>query len=242
MTVSLDGLALLRGAVAPRRLEIFGPTIHIPHEPPPAETDGDGGDGDGALAGALGETLRRAPEILRMGDRLSALEVSDATIFARDPASGAEDVWTFARISIERRGESIFATAAATAALDGEPIDFEAEARYDPGVGALVVRTMFADLVPARLAGLSPALSSAAEYDLKVGGDVTVESAGDGRIEAVSFDLSGGTRRGSRAASFPAGNPDGGGGRSGRRGVWTTVSAAFRSTGRKSICSAPPSP
>ncbi len=192
MTVSLDGLALLRGAVAPRRLEIFGPTIHIPHEPPPAETDGDGGDGDGALAGALGETLRRAPEILRMGDRLSALEVSDATIFARDPASGAEDVWTFARISIERRGESIFATAAATAALDGEPIDFEAEARYDPGVGALVVRTMFADLVPARLAGLSPALSSAAEYDLKVGGDVTVESAGDGRIEAVSFDLSGG--------------------------------------------------
>lgn len=196
MTVSLDGLALLRGAVAPRRLEIFGPTIHVLRKPPPPhEPDGDaGGDSDSGdrLAGAFGETLRRAPEILRMGDSLSALEVSDATVVARGPASGVEEVWRFSRISIERREGSVFATAAATAALDGEPFDFGAEARYDPGSGALAVRTTFADLIPARLAALSPALSSAAEYDIRVGGEVTVESAGDGRIEAVSFDLSGG--------------------------------------------------
>ena len=193
MTVSLDGPALLRGTVAPRRLEVFGPAVHVLREPPPpAGPDDAGGADDNGLVGAFGGTLRRAPEILRMGGRLSVLEVSDATVVARGPAAGAGETWRFARISVERRGESVFATAAATAALDGEPFDFEAEARYDPGSGALAVRTMFADLVPARLAALSPALSSAAEYDLRVGGEVVVESAGDGRIDAVSFDLSGG--------------------------------------------------
>ena len=196
-----------------------------------------------ALSARFGGTLRRAPEILRMGGRLSVLEVSDATVVARGPAAGAGETWRFARISVERRGESVFATAAATAALDGEPFDFEAEARYDPGSGALVVRTMFADLVPARLArALSPALSSRRGIRPQ-GRRRSRRGKRRGRAYRRGFVRSlGRSRRGSRAASLPAGNPHGGGGGPGGGGAWTTVSAAFRSTGRKSICSAPPSP
>ena len=190
MTVALEGLALAHGVVAPRRLEVFGPTIHVMRRP--SESAGPDRADSGELADRLGDTLRQAPEILSQVGSLSVLEAFDATIVARGPAPGVEDVWTLSRVSLERREESIFATATASVTLDGEPFELEAAARYDAASGALTLRAAFADLVPARLAALSPALAAASEYDLEIGGEIVMEGAADGRIEALSFDLASG--------------------------------------------------
>lgn len=172
--VSLALPWLFRGQLAPRRIELLGPTLRLTR------------DAAGGLALALGETPEAgggaAAEEMLPGSLLAELMappneatplgalilfgVRDARLLVADQQLGA--VWEIAQANMEWRrlpGGGMTARGTGTLALGAArlPASFAAEAKGDPVVFGF--RLALAEARPAELAALAPALAPLAALD-----------------------------------------------------------------------------
>ena len=180
--IGLDVPALALGIVAPHRLDLYGPTVHVRRDD--ARADGEG-------AGGAAEALRRALSDAPGLGRARLVNVVDATVVFRDGES--EHTWfsPFGHVSLEPRPTGMTATAAATVERDGEAFEFAATASYDSERGTVAVRARFEDLTPARWARFAPDDVPAGAFDVPLSGEIVFAADLAGRVDTMAFDLSG---------------------------------------------------
>lgn len=180
-TVGLNVPALARGVVAPHRLDLYGPTLHVRRDDARA---------DGEVAGGAADTLRRALSDAPGLGRARLVNVVDATVVFRDGESEHRWFAPFGRVSLEPRSTGMTATAAATVESDGEAFEFAATASYDSGRGTVAVQARFEDLTPARWARFAPDNMPAGAFDVPLSGEIAFAADLAGRVDTMAFDLS----------------------------------------------------
>ncbi len=168
--VSLAIPWLLRGELAPRRIELLRPVLRLSRdaegdvalalgEAPPGEA------GAPALDAVLAELMQPPNEATPRG-ALARLAVREARILVEDAQLGARWALEGATIELQRLpGGGLTARGGGTLALDGArlPLAGTAEAKGEPA--AIGFRLAFGETRPAALAALAPALAPLAALD-----------------------------------------------------------------------------
>lgn len=193
LSVSLSIRALLGGEVAPVRVALHRPALKVVRG-----VDGglslDAANADGA--GDLGARLINA--VIR-SDRqdgplryLNTVRMEQGTLSIDDRMLGT--VWEFPRADVELRRDidRISWNGSAALRFGGRDTELTVNGRYRPSSGVADVAASFADLVPARFAGLLPGGDRLKTVQLPLSGTVRWEGDGGGLAGALSFDLSSG--------------------------------------------------
>ncbi|MDG5494939.1 DUF3971 domain-containing protein [Niveispirillum sp. BGYR6] len=174
--------ALLRGTVAPTRIELVEPRLY-------AERTADGEfrldirssdeeldpDAGARIARELLAALREPPDPLKQTGALRDLRVTRARLVVNNLATGT--VWQVPRLDLRlRRGSSgVFGTAAADIDMGGKINQIAAEIDYRLSDGGMNVRTALADLRPADFAQLAPVLEPLSALEVTLDGSITME-------------------------------------------------------------------
>lgn len=182
MTIGLNVPALARGVVAPHRLDLYGPTVHVRRDDARA---------DGEVAGGAADTLRRALSDAPGLRRVRLVNVVDATVVFRDGESEHRWFLPFGHVSLEPRSTGMTATAAASVESEGETFEFAATASYESERGTVAVQASFEDLTPARWARFAPDNMPAGAFDVPLSGEIAFAADPAGRVGTMAFDLSG---------------------------------------------------
>lgn len=179
--IGLNVPALARGVVAPHRLDLYRPTVHVRRDDAPA---------DGEVASGAAGTLRRALSDAPGFGGARLVNVVDATVVLRDGESEHRWFLPVGHVSLEPRSIGMTATAAATVESDGEAFEFTATASHDSERGTVAVQARFEDLTPARWARFAPDTMPAGAFDIPLSGEIAFAADLAGRVDTIEFDLS----------------------------------------------------
>ncbi|HEY9163151.1 MAG TPA: hypothetical protein VIN57_00975, partial [Magnetovibrio sp.] len=194
VSISLSAKALVRGTVAPRSVEFFGPNLKVIRH----------ADGQFALGFAGAEqnseeflsslllVMLQTPDPTRAMSYLTRISVVAGEVTFEDNALGTTWYAPSADAAFTRTDKGLKAeldldlqagnALAAVSVLGNYSTDGK---RIDLGLN-------FEDVTPAAFAGLSDKVALLGALDLPVSGTVTVSIHQDGIVEGVGFDLTGG--------------------------------------------------
>ncbi len=194
VSVSISAEALLKGVIAPRSVEFFGPSFRIVRQPDGTfalglEEGGTGGADNFVSSMIL--LMLQEPEASQAMSYLSRIAIVAGDVTYDDQALGT--VWRapnadaeFIRIEGGLQAELNLGLQAGDKIADVSVMGSYSAAgkRIDLGVS-------FDALTPADFAGLSEQTEILGVLDLPLAGTMTLSVEQDGRVEGVGFDLSG---------------------------------------------------
>ena len=197
ISVSLSAEAMLYGLVAPRRIEIFRPTVNIVHY-----ADGHFGvgvslnnsDGGGQILALIKRMLDRADETSPI-DYLTQLDIADATLNIEDRAVGTSWQTTAVQIQIRRDSTGIKSELSMRPKAGGRQSSVTVMGDYRNGSNNLDLGVAFGNLSPISFASLIADLPGMSGLDLPVGGTLALTLNLDGEVLAIGFDLKSGKGR-----------------------------------------------
>jgi len=190
---SISTKALVRGVIAPARVELFGPTLYAVRE-----TDGHLNialAGAGAVAtGQLEPFLEQLSEASDPDDPLSYLthiDISDADLVIEDSGRGRSWVTPDTQISLRRDGGRLEVETSFLVDLGDSIADVSLVGAYDVDTRRIDAGLSFGGVRLSALADAAPQIKFLEFLDVPVQGTITIASSVDGVLESVGFDLSG---------------------------------------------------
>lgn len=197
LSVALNARALIGGTVAPKRIELFGPSLVLARSADgDFEVGFDAGPGNGALVlkGMLGQ-LAATPDPAAAMSYLERVDVVDANVRIEDKASGR--VWRApsSQLKVWREGGMLHADMDLDLASDNLKARVGVVGKMDPDGKHIEAGLTFSPLVPAALADLADVTAPLTALNLPVRGTATMTARrADGRlrVEKVDFDVQGG--------------------------------------------------
>ena len=198
MGIRISIPALLKGFIAPTKLELFGPSVRIVRG-----ADGKIDLGFANRVGESGEAVGNAlfDELLLPLDRemaggyLRRISIIEGHISVRD--EGLDIDWSapVSELFLERHENGVRSRAALSLAVGVEEIELDVVAQYRLGEARLDLTVNFDHLVPAALAVAHPTLTGLADLDLPLTGYVDAVVGANGELGAITFDFAGGPGR-----------------------------------------------
>ena len=194
LSIGLDIDALLHGMIAPTRIVVSAPQLHVERDAQGRFQLGlgeEGGDHD--IANALVAELLAPPDPRRASGYLEEISLRDAKLTVDDRLLGAS--WTASRaaITLFRNKRGIFGDLALAVDLEDRTAELDGEFRYVALDRQLTMNFSLADWEMAKLQHLVPALAPLGGLRVPIGG--TVEFALDtenGALEGARVDLNSG--------------------------------------------------
>ena len=189
--VGLSGRALLRGIVAPTRLDLIGPQFQLR-----IGRDGrlDFGATSGeALIASIAEELLKAPRLDRVSGYLTRVSALEAGLTVDDERRAV--VWRAPRVDVVlvRDSQGLRGTVTADVDVAGSIAKVSAEAAYAAASQVARVAVRFAELDPSRLSDHGLAFTPLRAVNLVFGGSAEFEIAiATGSTSEIAFDVEGG--------------------------------------------------
>lgn len=197
MTVTLSAVALLRGLVAPTKLEVFGPRIKVVRDAGGTVSLDFGAPETAAVAqeGAGGAPLGIVQELLGPPDRslasgyLTSVAVRSAFLEFEDRGSGRKIVAPNVNLALVRNAEGIRADGSLTVGEGEGSVHLGLSGIYRVGDRVTDLGIVFADVDPGALAGFDPSLTFLQRFETRLEGTLTLSV--DPQFEAIvaSADL-----------------------------------------------------
>jgi len=194
VSLSLSVQAMLRGLVAPRSVELFGPSLRIVRN-----RDGTFSVGfAGPAAGGPRPFKRIVDELLadldpsRATSYLSRIAISDADLVIIDKSLATSWSAPAADLALYRDGADINGEMSLDLDIEGQKAQVTVLAGYQRETGRMDAGITFSKVTPALFSRLSEQLEPLRLANLPLKGTVTVSMKVDGDVESVGFDLMGG--------------------------------------------------
>ena len=206
IAVSLSARGLMRGMIAPTRLDVVGARITLTRT-----TDGGFGLGTGepseddstsALPLLLAELLQ-PPDPERSMGYLQEVSVTEAEIALFDQATGRNWRVPRADVVMTRDDAGIRAEASLVVDLAGELTRVTATALYLAGERQIDVSARTTPFEPATLAAIDPRLASLSVLRMPISGKTQFRLDPAGRLLGLEFDITGTAGTLSEPAYFP---------------------------------------
>jgi hypothetical protein len=198
VSIGLSIPGLMRGLVAPTSLDIRKPTVRLTRARDGHFEFGLGDSGAGGEQPALQRLIQgllAPPNPDVASGYLERVNISEAVLTLDDQMLEMSWKAQGANVELMRREGSIETVFQVPFVVDGKAAWVRGEVRYALGLDAIDIAVEFADVVPRRFAGGSPALERLAALDLPLRGEVRARMRSTGEIERISFDLNGGRGR-----------------------------------------------
>jgi len=191
LSVSLSAQAIVRGLVAPKRIELFGPKLRlVRHEDGNIEMEFPESTGPSAiLFGGLLKQLLSEPDPSNAMSYLDRVNIWDADLTLEDQKLGVSWKMPFTQMALKREAQGISGEVSFDLQVNGGRTHFTILGDYRPTGRRLDLGIAFGEIVPAVFAGLTPEFEPLDAFDLPVQGTVTASITADGVIEGVGFDL-----------------------------------------------------
>ena len=194
MALTLSGRALLHGVLAPNSIRLYGPKLRLVRDPAGNFQFGVGGsDADAGLVIAqIKDALLGSPDPGKPGRALQTFAIRNADILIEDQSLGANWHAPDAELVIRRVTAGIRATGTLPLDLAGEVGGITLEASYAKSDGAVDAEIRLNGIRPAVLARFGGPAVHLGVVDMPLAGSVRARIDGDGVLERLAFDLSGG--------------------------------------------------
>ena len=206
MALELSISAILRGVIAPTKLELFGADLHLAH------------DATGLLAvhvneGSRGssnfnflDVIRGALENPRFDHPLSYLQsirIQDGNFVVYDP--DLKPSWEGKKVNviIEQSKKGLIAELELTVELDEAPVELGVIAVFVKKTGLISTDFKFSPLTPKQLARVTSTLGALEGIDLPLSGRATVSTDLQLKVHETTFGLKGGPGTASLHGLFP---------------------------------------
>ena len=193
LSVSLSAHALLRGVLAPRRIELFYPTVRLLRLRDGRLQVAMGGDrsGEADFLPLLLQQVMADPDPDQAMSYLTRVDVIDADLTLEDQL--LETSWRAPSAQVRLRRDAAGIRGEVDLALDveGHRAELSALGEYRADDGQLDVGLEFSGLRPSLFARLAPVLEPLSAVAMPLAGTVSATLRDDGAIETVGFDLSG---------------------------------------------------
>ena len=196
MSVLLSVEALMRGIVAPSRVELFRPNLRIVHY-------ADGRFGIGFLrdpSAALGDVPFSHFSRLAEGGStdgalayLTSVEIGDATLSVEDEGLGTTWQTSSVRLSLRRDSTGIRGEMSLRPLTMGTNASITVIGEFQAGDQEIDVGIAFDGVNPGRFAVVSSQLTDFAAIDVAMKGSLSFSLASDGRPTGIDFDVTGGS-------------------------------------------------
>ena len=189
--VGLSGRALLRGLVAPTRLDLIGPQFQL-RIGPDGRLDLGASSGE-ALIGPLAEELLKTPRPDRATGYLTRVSVLEAGVTIDDERRGVTWRAPRADVVLVRDSQGLRGTVTAEVDVAGSTAKVSAEAVYAAASEVARVVVRFAELDPSRLAEHDPAFAPLGAVNVMIEGSAEFEIATTtGSTSEIAFAAEGG--------------------------------------------------
>ena len=195
--------ALLKGDVAPERINLSNPIIRFVHradgtlglgvEGSVAAASNEAASGNILLAGLVG-SLTTPPGADNPAGYLQSVSIDGTTLMLVDEVSGRRWLAPDATLGFERGDGDVEFRATLPVSEEGKSWDVTAEGRYVANTNEFSVAFSIDDFRPARIADLAPQPSMFEMIDLGLSGIVAADfvlESGGARIDAIRFDVRG---------------------------------------------------
>ncbi len=202
MSIGLSTPALLRGVIAPSRLRLYRPHVHLVRD-----TDGSIQLGmDAAAAGRSVPVSASSTQVVEeafralleppgkdnVAGRLQMVEVVNGDLLMEDRSLGIEWRIPTADLSFLRSKKGIIGSARLDMVLLDEKVHFDADGLFRAADHALELTLSYGGLRPSLLAELAPQLKPLAMLHMPTGGSVGLRWSQAGGLSDLRFDLAGG--------------------------------------------------
>lgn len=191
MSLSFSVQALMQGRLAPKRIELFRPTLNLIRR----EDGSFGVGGDGDLFQRMLANLSASPEASEALSYLTRLSIIDGDLSVDDRRLGMTWRAPNARVDLERADSGIDGEASLELLVGGERARVVVFGGYRTATRRLNLGVTFGDISPAVFSRLSPALKSLGVLDLPLRGTMSVAMTLGGAVDVAGFDLTGGGGR-----------------------------------------------
>lgn len=198
-SIEFSGSALLRGMLAPARLEVFGPTLPLGRLADNTISFG------GTPIGAEGAEPNQGAVLVLLGELLSQPDKDSVTGYLEEITISGADLsfmdWpsnTFwhvpdAQLSLLRAEDGINASLFGEVEVKGQRWTVAASGQYDISSEVIRVTIEVADIEPYVLANENDGLAALAAIHFPISGSLEAKLTKDGDIISVSVDLVGGS-------------------------------------------------
>ncbi|MBL4615544.1 MAG: hypothetical protein JKY27_11815 [Magnetovibrio sp.] len=193
VSISLSAEALMKGAVAPRSVEFFGPSFNIVRHADGSFALGfeGGGEGTGDFASSMILLMLQDPDPSYAMSYLKRIAIIGGNVTYEDKAFGT--VWHAPKAD----AEFIRTPAGLEAELDldlkvGEKVAaISVMGSYSGTSKRIELGLSFDGVIPADFVALSQQIDVLSTLDLPMSGTITMSMEQNGRVEGVGFDLTG---------------------------------------------------
>ena len=190
IAVGLSGRALLRGLVAPTRLDVIGSEFRLRIDPD-GRFDLGGASGE-LLIGPVAEELLRAPRPDRVTGYLTRISVLQAAVTIDDEHRGTTWRAPRADVTVFRDDAGLRGSVSAEVSVADSTARVSAEVVYDVAADAARVKVRYGDLDPSLLAAEGAAFEPLRALNVVLAGSAEFEIGGDGSTSEIAFDVAGG--------------------------------------------------
>lgn len=195
MSVSVSVAALLRGVIAPTRVEIVAPALKIIRDENGriGLSSADSETAGGKIAGLLLAELAAAPDPEKDLGHLREIIISRASLLLHDRVFNARWRPSNANFRFVRDGDGVRGNLSFDLALGDYPAHFDIDGVFDSEERSVDVVARFEGLEPAAFAASSSGIADpVAGIRIPVGGTVAFRVDFEGAISDIAFDLVGG--------------------------------------------------
>lgn len=193
VSVSFSAEALIKGSLAPRSIELFGPDLVVVRGHDGAfevglESEIEGSD---QFIARLVGTMLQAPDIENPMSYLSRISVVAARLTYIDTALGATWHAPTADAQLRRVDGGLDAEFSLGLEVGAETADISILGSFEQQTGRIDLGFSFDALKPSEFSKLSPELDLLTAIDLPVSGTATLSMRANGQVEGFGFDLQG---------------------------------------------------
>ncbi|MCK4939285.1 MAG: hypothetical protein KAR80_03260, partial [Rhodospirillaceae bacterium] len=196
VSVSFSAGALVKGIIAPRSIEFFGPDLLVVRgrnggfdfgfEGGP---EGEGNSG-GFVTKILGAMLQQENELYPMS-YLSRVNIVAGQLTYLDNTTGVTWYAPMADARLRRSDAGLEAELDLGVDVDGKTANLSVLGSFYSNLHRVDLGVSFSSLNPSSLVGLLPQIDVVSTIDIPLSGTITLSTKTDGNIEGVGFDLSG---------------------------------------------------
>jgi hypothetical protein len=195
MSVKFSARALMRGLIAPTRLELFGPRLKVVRSADnlisvgleEAQSAGDVAEVD-AAAKLVGELLRATDPNLASG-YLTAISIRSALIEVDDRLMDRRIVASRANVTFVRNDEGVRVDGSVVVGEGEATIRLDLSGVHYSSTGVTDMRLVFSDLVPATLVEFEPALKMLGRIDTMLDGTIILALDGNFMPQVANVDI-----------------------------------------------------
>ena len=197
VSVTLSAAALVRGRIAPTRIEFLGPELRFVRNEDGRFAFGDveGAGAGGGIVKSVLAALGRAPDPESAAAYLDRVAVAGAVVRLEDRTTGVTWEAPVVDANLSRSAGGVTGDLDVQLELDSRIVRLSVAAEYAAAAGTLTLGAAFRELNPAVLAGDFAALPWLRAVDAAVSGTASAVIAGDGTLSRIEFDLAVGEGR-----------------------------------------------